>query len=43
LDVGDEMGCVAAATKYYALEGNNLYFAMEKDGVPVDPTEYLPQ
>jgi septal ring factor EnvC (AmiA/AmiB activator) len=43
LDAGDVMGSVAAATKYYALEGNNLYFAMEKDGSPVDPTEYLPQ
>jgi septal ring factor EnvC (AmiA/AmiB activator) len=43
LDAGDVMGTVAAATKYYSVEGNNLYFAMEKDGSPVDPTEYLPQ
>jgi septal ring factor EnvC (AmiA/AmiB activator) len=43
LDAGDVIGCVAATTKYYSLEGNNLYFAMEKDGSPVDPTEYLPQ
>lgn len=43
LDAGDVIGMIAPATKYYSLEGDNLYFAMTKDGVPADPTEYLPQ
>ena len=29
-------------TKYYSTEGTNLYFAMKKDGEPIDPIEYLP-
>ena len=28
--------------KYYSKEGNNLYFAMKKDGKPIDPIAYLP-
>ena len=43
LETGDVIGTVAAATKYYSLEGDNLYFAMTKDDSPVDPTEHLPQ
>ncbi|HIR92070.1 MAG TPA: peptidoglycan DD-metalloendopeptidase family protein [Candidatus Egerieimonas intestinavium] len=38
---GQQLGAVAAPTKYYAEEGSNLYFAMTKDGQPVDPTLYL--
>ena len=34
-------GNISAPTKYYSVEGPNLYFAMKKDGVPVDPFEYL--
>lgn len=41
LSEGDQLGIVAAPTKYYAEEGSNLYFAMTKDGQPVDPTLYL--
>lgn len=43
LDAGDVIGTVAETTKYYSLEGDNLYFALTKDGKAVDPTEYLPQ
>lgn len=43
LEAGDVIGVVAEPTKYYSLEGTNLYFEMEKDGSPADPTEYLPQ
>ncbi len=43
LDAGDVLGTVAPATKYYSLEGDNLYFALTKDGTPTDPTEFLPQ
>ena len=33
---------IAQPTKYYSTEGTNLYFAMKKDGEPIDPIEYLP-
>ena len=33
---GDKLGTVAAPTKYYTLEGTNLYFKLEKDGTPVN-------
>lgn len=32
------IGEVAKASTYYAEEGNHLYFAMTKDGEPIDPT-----
>lgn len=38
---GDTIGFVSEPTKYYAVEGSNLYFAMTKDGKPVDPMDYL--
>ena len=39
---GSIIGYVAAPTKYYSEEGSNLYFAMKKDGEPIDPITYLP-
>ena len=38
---GDIVGYVSEPTKYYSLEGPNLYFQMLKDGESVDPMEYL--
>ena len=43
VDKGTEIGYIAAPTKYYSEEGSNLYFAMKKDGEPVDPIAYLPE
>ena len=43
LEAGDVIGAVAEPTKYYSVEGTNLYFEMEKNDRPTDPTEYLPQ
>lgn len=40
---GDVLGYVDVPTKYYAEEGSNIYFAMTRDGVPVDPMEYVGQ
>ena len=46
--VGDQveaksiLGYIGQPTKYYSKEGSNLYFAMKKDGEPIDPIEYLP-
>lgn len=34
---GEKMGEIAAPTKYYSLEGANLYFQLEKDGVATNP------
>ena len=39
---GSIIGYVAEPTKYYSVEGSNLYFAMRKDGEPADPIVYLP-
>ncbi len=33
---GDVLGTVAAPSRYYSLEGTNLYFCLEKDGTPVN-------
>lgn len=42
LEAGDVIGTVAKPTKYYSLEGDNLYFAMTKDNIPQNPVDYLP-
>lgn len=34
---GDIIGSVAAPTKYFSVEGGNLYFQITKDGTPVNP------
>ncbi|MBQ9989570.1 MAG: M23 family metallopeptidase [Lachnospiraceae bacterium] len=37
VEKGAYMADVAAPTKYYSVEGCNVYFALLKDGVPQDP------
>lgn len=37
VEAGQVIGTVAEPTKYYSEEGTNLYFAITKDGSPVDP------
>ena len=39
--VGDGIGTVAAPTKYYSMEGTNVYFKLTKDGQPVNPMSKL--
>ena len=39
---GTIIGYIGQPTKYYSTEGTNLYFAMKKDGEPIDPIAYLP-
>lgn len=34
---GDILGCVAAPTKYFSVEGPNLYFRLTRDSAPVNP------
>lgn len=38
---GDIVGNVAAPTIYYSQEGANVYFALTKDGEPVNPLEQM--
>ncbi len=38
---GQVVGYVADPTKYYTLEGPNVYFKLLKDGTPIDPDEIL--
>lgn len=39
--MGDVIAEVAAPTKYYSVEGTNIYFEMTKDGEPVNPMTKL--
>jgi septal ring factor EnvC (AmiA/AmiB activator) len=39
---GSTIGYVSSPTKYYSVEGSNLYFAMKKNDEPIDPIIYLP-
>ena len=42
VESGQVVGYVSEPTKYYSVEGSNVYFQILKDGVPVDPKEILP-
>ncbi len=41
VNVGDQIGTVASPTKYYSMEGTNVYFKLTKDGEPVNPMSQL--
>lgn len=47
LKVGDYVeantviGYVSQPTKYYSVEGPNVYFEMRKDGQPINPVDYM--
>lgn len=41
VEAGAVIGYVSKPTKYYSKEGSNLYFEMRKDGLPVNPEEYM--
>lgn len=41
VSVGDGIGTVASPTKYYSMEGTNVYFKLTKDGEPVNPMSQL--
>ena len=38
---GDLLGYVAEPTKYYTVEGTNVFFEFLKDGIPVDALDFL--
>lgn len=41
VESGHVIGYVSEPTKYYSVEGINLYFELQKDGTPVDPIPYF--
>ena len=41
VEEGVVLGQVAAPTKYYSVEGTNVYIKLTKDGEPVNPLDYL--
>lgn len=41
VSMGDMIARVAAPTKYYSIEGTNVYFKLTKDGNPVNPMTRL--
>lgn len=41
LEKGQLLGYVAEPTKYYTIEGSNVYFQMNYQGTSIDPLDYL--
>lgn len=41
VDKGDPVGYLSEPTKYYSVEGPNLYFEVQKDGAPVNPLDFV--
>ena len=41
VESGAVLGYLSEPTKYYSVEGCNLYFEMRKDGQPVNPMDYM--
>ncbi len=41
VESGNAIGYVAEPTKYYSVEGSNLYFELQKDGKPINPMQYM--
>lgn len=41
VEAGTVIGNIASPTKFYSVEGSNLYFKLTKDGESIDPMLYL--
>lgn len=41
MEAGNVLGYVSEPTKYYSVEGPNVYFEMRKDAQPINPMEYM--
>lgn len=41
VEAGELLGYVSEPTKYYTLEGSNLYFQLLKNGDPVNPMDFI--
>lgn len=38
---GEVIGCISEPTKYYSVEGSNLYFEMRKNDIPMDSLDFI--
>lgn len=41
IEKGEDIGVIATPTKYYSVEGSNLFFEMLNNEVPANPIEFL--
>lgn len=41
VEAGYVLGCIGEPTKYFSVEGSNLYFALSKDGESIDPVMFF--
>ena len=41
VEAGTTIGYISEPTKYYSVEGSNLYFALKKDGESKNPLEFM--
>lgn len=41
VEAGHVIGYVGEPTKYFSVEGSNLYFELRKDGLPINPIEFF--
>lgn len=41
VEAGHVLGYISEPTKYFSVEGSNLYFELQKDGTPIDPIEFF--
>ena len=41
VNAGETVGILAEPSRYYSVEGPNLYFEVMKDGEPVDPMNFM--
>lgn len=41
VNTGDAIGYISEPTKYYSVEGPNLYFEVQKDGLPINPLDFV--
>lgn len=41
IEAGNAIGYIAEPTKYYSVEGSNLYFELRKEKEPIDPMQYM--
>ena len=41
VEAGHVLGYIGEPTKYFSVEGSNLYFELQKDGTPIDPIDFF--
>lgn len=41
VEAGHVLGYIGEPTKYFSVEGSNLYFELQENGAPIDPVEFF--